>query len=101
MLADYNQTGPIFGPKSTASLDYLNECNPNLGIIQLFGEIREHDVSLLKERLYPSTQGSAQVMQRNLSYCGDTPVFWLQTAGLKAAEEILSGSAQQFSQTIS
>ena len=100
LLADYNTVGPIFGESGSAPLDYLNKYNPHLNIIHLYGEIYDEDIQKLKGRIFPQTSGMANVMSRNLAFCGEIPVFWLQAASLKAAQETLQGGVAHFSQQI-
>lgn len=100
LLADYHASGSVFGQDGVAPLGYLNECNPDLGIVHLFGEISEQDVTVLNGRIFPNASGQAHTMTRTLSFCGEIPVIWLQAAGLKAAQEIFKNGTRQFSQPI-
>ena len=100
LLADYHLSGPAFSQDGAAPLLYLNECNPNLGIVHLFGDITEEDVAMLSGRIFPESPGQAHTMTRTLSFCGEIPVAWLHAAGLKAAQEVLQNSSRQFSQPV-
>jgi hypothetical protein len=100
LLADYQLSGPVFSQGGAAPLFYLNECNPDLGIVHLFGDITEEDVAILGSRIFPGSPGQAHTMTRTLSFCGEIPVVWLQAAGLKAAQEVLQNIPHQFSQLI-
>ena len=100
LLADYKTVKPLLETSGCAPINFLNKYNPELNIIHLFGEISEHEVKLLKGRIFPETSGLANMMTYNLSSCGEIPVFWLQVAGLKAAQEVLEGGPIIFSQDI-
>lgn len=100
LLANYGFKGPILGSMSPASIEYLNRINPNLSILHLFGDISDEYIQKVGRRIFPMAAGRSQVMTRTLAFVGSKPVFWLQAAGLKAAQEVLRNETVRFSQPV-
>jgi hypothetical protein len=99
ILADYHETRDL-NDFSYIDFKYINELNPLLGLIHLFGDINFDLFSQIFPIVYPKKDGYASTMSQTLAYVGPTPFVKLMAAGFKVTEECISERYSELTQLI-
>lgn len=99
ILADYNERRNL-NDFNNINFKYINELNPLLGLIHLFGNIDFDLFSQIFPTVYPHKSGSASTMSETLAYVGPTPFVRLMVAGFKVADECISKKYSELTQLI-
>jgi hypothetical protein len=96
-LADYSEERDY---RDVIDWPRLIQKNPQLGIVHLYGDVNQKYFEELGCNIYPRKNGEPQKMTFTLGHVGLAPIIALQTAGLKVAEEMITGQLSELTQKI-
>ena len=96
-IADYDEKRDY---ELLLDLKNLVVLSPNIGIVHLYGMINIERLKRLGLKVYPETNGKAELMTYTLAHVGMTPLINLQVGGYRVAQEMLKGEYTNISQPI-
>lgn len=85
-LCDYNETRPYFGKLGILDVHKLQELNPDIGIVHLYGEVDAKQLQALGITVYPLFNGRSKTMSFTLAHVGPAPVINLLVGGFKVGQ---------------
>ena len=94
IVADYTNEGYIVGDKGVIDAEWLHKYTPSAKVIHLAGGVDYQYLVNNNLFCYPQYDGYPRRMSKTFGYLGARPVIELHTAGLKAADTVLSALRQ-------
>lgn len=94
-ICDYDAPSPY---EHLWDLNVLKTGNPNLGIVHLYGKLDLQAFISSGFSVYPRINGKAKTMTFTLGHVGLQPIIYLQTAGYKVAEELITDNPSNITQ---
>jgi hypothetical protein len=99
-ICDYSESRVIIGDNGIFDLTILQQENPALTFVHLYGRVDPLFARKFDFNVYPEKQGYAQVMTETLGHVGLKPFIDLQVAGFKVGAELLNNKLSELSQPL-